>query len=234
MRILLVESNTDHQLAIRSYIKSTSHFMDVVETALLAVELFKARRYDLVLIYMGISASGGEDVVKAMREWESHSGNSPIPIVAMVNPGPGLGELAMTSGATSALPRYIDQKQFFDMLGGLRWQRSDSVWTGQSTEDKEKRIPVKVDPTLKPMIPMFLEKRQEDLLELKAAFKANDYNKINLIGHRLKGKGAGYGFPGISKVGDALAHAVSIKDVFSIREAIEEFQNYLKRIDIVD
>lgn len=235
MRILLVEANTDHQLSIRSFLKSTNHDMDVVETATLAVEAFKSRRYDLVLVYMGISNGAGDDVLRQMRDWEVHSGNSPIPIVAMVERGPGLGELAMTSGATVALPRYIDQKMFFDTLGTLRWQKADHVWTGgQTPEDKSKRIPIRVDPTLKPMIPVFLEKRQEDLAELKAALKAGDLNKINLIGHRLKGKGSGYGFPGISKVGDALAHAVTKKDTFSIREAIEEFQSYLSRIYIED
>ena len=230
MRILLVEESTDHYLGIRAHLREMSHSMEVVENEYLAVEAFKTRRFDLVLIHIGNNAPG-DDAVRAMRAWEVHAGQPQIPIVGVVDRAP---DLAISSGCTAWLSRPVGSRQLVECLNGLRWPQNAVAWTGPANGGTAKRIQVRVDPQLKPMIPSFLKKRGADLAELKAALRANDLEAIRLTGHRLKGKGSGYGFPGISKVGDALDHAVARRDLFGIREAIEELESYLQRIELVD
>ena len=231
MRILLVEESTDHYLGIRAHLRLMPHSMEVVENDHLAVEAFKTRRFDLVLIHIGTNASRGDEAVRAMRAWEVHSGQAQIPIIGLMDKMP---DQAISSGCTAWLSRPVGSRQLFDCLNALRWPQNSVAWTGPANGGTPKRIQVRVDPQLKPMIPSFLKKRGADLAELKAALRANDLEAIRLTGHRLKGKGSGYGFPGISKVGDALDHAVARRDLFGIREAIEELESYLQRIELVD
>ena len=234
MRILLGEASIDQQLLIRTHLRPTSHHMDVVETGLMAVEAFKSRRFDVVLIHIDLPGLPGLGALAAMRAWEGESGNNSIPIVAMLDRKDD-APIAAAAGFNAVLYRPVTHAQsLFDCFSGLRWPQNTVVWTGSGNDDRSKRIAVRVDPELKALIPKFLEKRANDLQELKEALKANDLERIRRTGHRLKGKGSGYGFPGISKVGDALEHAVSLRDVFSIREAIEELASYLARIEIVD
>ena len=234
MRILLAEASIDQQLLIRTHLRPTAHHMDVVEDGLMAVEAFKSRRFDVVLIHIDVPVLPGLGALAAMRAWEGQSGNNSIPIVALVDRKAD-APIATAAGFNAVLFRPVtDARSLFDCFSGLRWPQNTVVWTGGVVDDRSKRIPVRVDPELRALIPIFLEKRAKDLQELKVALKANDLERIRRTGHRLKGKGSGYGFPGISKVGDALEHAVSLRDVFGIRDAIEELASYLARIEIIE
>lgn len=234
MRILLADDSTDHQMVIRSHMRGTSHHMEVVEDGVMAVEVFKARRFDLVLIHARIPLLDGIGAVRAMRAWEAQMGQAPIPIVAMLRRESGDAEAALRVGSSAHVARPVELRELFECLSNLRWPDPAVVWSGKGGEDRTKRIVVKVDPDLKPLIPGFLEKRRQDLTELKTALKAYDLERIRLVGHRLKGKGSGYGFAGISKVGDMLEHSARARDLFGIREGIEELDSYLGRLELVD
>lgn len=232
MRILLADDSIDHQLLVRSYMKQTTHHMEVVDNGQLAVEAFKARQFELVLIKSRLPVLDGHAAVRAMRAWERQAGSAPIPIVSFIGRDLEEAEAALKAGASAYLARPVQQIALFDCLATLRWPDPSVVWSGRGGEDRTKRIAIRIDPALKELIPGFLAKRAEDLKELKGLLKKQDFDKISLVAHRLKGKGTGYGFAGISKIGDALEHAAKQRDVFSIREAIEELGNYLERIDL--
>lgn len=232
MRILLADDSIDHQLLVRSYMKQTTHHMEVVDSGQLAVEAFKARQFELVLIKSQLPVLDGHAAVRAMRAWERQAGSAPIPIVTFIGRDLEEAEAALRAGASATLARPVQQVALFDCLSTLRWPDPSVVWSGRGGEDRSKRIAIKIDPALKELIPGFLAKRAEDLKELKAALKKQDFECIRLVAHRLKGKGTGYGFAGISKIGDALEHAARARDVFGLREGIEELSSYLGRIDL--
>jgi CheY-like chemotaxis protein len=83
LRILLVEDSRDNQLLIQTYLKQTSHHIDVAENGQVAVEKFQNGHYDVVLMDMQMPVMDGLDATKAMRQWERHEGVSKTPIIAL-------------------------------------------------------------------------------------------------------------------------------------------------------
>jgi two-component system, sensor histidine kinase and response regulator len=71
----------DHRSA-RITFGSPTH-LDTAENGRVAVEMFKTRRYDLVLVDVNMPVLDGYSAVAAMRGWEREQGASPTPILAL-------------------------------------------------------------------------------------------------------------------------------------------------------
>ena len=70
LQILLVEDSPDNQVLIRSYLKLTSHRLDVADNGAIAFERFKTGHYDLILMDMQMPVMNGYDTTRAIRAWE--------------------------------------------------------------------------------------------------------------------------------------------------------------------
>jgi two-component system, sensor histidine kinase and response regulator len=82
-RILLAEDSEENRLLIAAYLKDTAHQIDTAENGRIAVELFKTKRYDLLLVDVNMPVLDGYSAVASIREWEREQGANPIPIVAL-------------------------------------------------------------------------------------------------------------------------------------------------------
>ena len=105
--------------------------------------------------------------------------------------------------------------------------------TQQTDKNTQDRLLVYADSNLADIIPVFLENRCKDVETLRSALTANDFPTIRLLGHRMKGDGAGYGFEEISGVGDALEQAALREDRAVIAEHIRRLSDFLTRVEIV-
>jgi len=94
-------------------------------------------------------------------------------------------------------------------------------------------ITVCVDQGLEEIIPGFLENRRRDVQILEAALKESNLVQIQIIGHRMRGDGGGYGFDAISMMGAALEQAAAREDTSAIRRQIAEFIDFLARVTVV-
>jgi CheY-like chemotaxis protein len=234
MRILLADDSTDHQLLVRSHLKPTTHRLEVVENGQRALDAFKARQIDLVMLAMRLPVLDGFAATRLMRQWEAESGLARVPILGLVGKDPDEARRAVEAGCTTCLMRPISEKALMDCLDTQRWPDPAFLWSGRGGEDVTKPIVVKIDPTLKDMIPAFLERRHHDLAELREACLADDLARIQVIGHRLKGKGTGFGFAGLSKIGDTLEAAARAGDMLAVRDGIAQLANYLERVELAE
>ncbi|GIW54746.1 MAG: hypothetical protein KatS3mg082_1150 [Nitrospiraceae bacterium] len=117
LRILLVEDSPDNQLLIQSYLKSTPHRLDVAENGQIGVDLFKAGRYDLVLMDMQMPVMDGYTATRAMRQWERDQRLPETPIVALT--AFALKEEAakiFEAGCTAHMTKPIKKSTLLDML----------------------------------------------------------------------------------------------------------------------
>ena len=91
----------------------------------------------------------------------------------------------------------------------------------------------KIDPDLRDLIPGYLENRNKDIIAIRTALKASDFNKIRVLGHSMRGSGGGYGFMLISKIGKALEITAKQKDSDLILNHLTELSNFLERVTLV-
>jgi HPt (histidine-containing phosphotransfer) domain-containing protein len=98
---------------------------------------------------------------------------------------------------------------------------------------QEKEIIIHADHELEDLLPGYLENRQGDIAKLLETLEKKDYETIRALGHMMKGSGSGYGFEGITLIGESLEMAAREKDEEAIRRAIGELTTYLNRIKII-
>ena len=96
----------------------------------------------------------------------------------------------------------------------------------------DNRIVVQVDEDLEDLVPGFLENRQQDLEKLRSAVNENDFENLRSIGHSIKGVGGGYGFNLMSELGAAIEIAAKENNADTVRDKIEQLDDYLKRVDV--
>lgn len=91
---------------------------------------------------------------------------------------------------------------------------------------------VYVDPDFEDLIPSFLESRRNDIESIRESLSSSDMKEIRRLGHGMKGAGAGYGFPEITRIGSVIEDAASLGDVPGIEEAIDALAEYLSVVEV--
>jgi len=104
----------------------------------------------------------------------------------------------------------------------------------QPGETKGKdRILVRMDAFLKDLVPGFLNNRRKDVNSVNEALETGDFEAILILGHKMKGDGAGYGFDALSEIGAALEQAAKNQDSETIRRYAGELSDYVERVEVV-
>ena len=83
LRILLVEDSEDNRFLMTAYFKHTPYEVDIAENGEMAVERFKDRDYDLVLMDMQMPVMDGYTATRIIRAWEEEHGQRHTPIIAL-------------------------------------------------------------------------------------------------------------------------------------------------------
>lgn len=77
----------------------------------------------------------------------------------------------------------------------------------------------------------YLDKRVEDLLEIKNSLQdvkdVHRLEKIQKIGHKIKGSAGLYGFSELSEIGFRLETIAKSGDVAKLPNVVDEFQSFL-------
>lgn len=77
----------------------------------------------------------------------------------------------------------------------------------------------------------YLDKRFEDLLEIKNSLQnvkdSESLEKIQKIGHKIKGSAGLYGFSELSEIGFRLENSAKTGDFTNLPIVIDEFQSFL-------
>ena len=96
---------------------------------------------------------------------------------------------------------------------------------------KEKII-VYADPDIGEIIPGFLENRNSDIDKYLKALEQNDFETIRILGHSMKGSGAGYGFDVLTDIGSSIEKAAKKEEGPEIEALVEELKDYLERLEV--
>ncbi|MFQ5602795.1 MAG: Hpt domain-containing protein [bacterium] len=90
-----------------------------------------------------------------------------------------------------------------------------------------------IDADLEDLTPLFLENRQNDIVEINRLVEASDFPEIQRLGHSMKGSGGGYGFDEITQIGHELEEAAQRGDKETVIELTNRLSKYLSSVKIV-
>jgi HPt (histidine-containing phosphotransfer) domain-containing protein len=106
------------------------------------------------------------------------------------------------------------------------------VWGAYMSEKRYSNEVVYVDPDFEDLIPPFLESRGADIRSIRESLVNSDMSEIRRLGHGMKGAGAGYGFPEVTRLGAVIEEAAKRGDAQSIEEAVVMLAEYLSAVEI--
>ncbi len=95
------------------------------------------------------------------------------------------------------------------------------------------KILVKADKDLADLIPSFLEKRKNEVPLIAQWLEAEEFSKIQTLGHQLKGAGAGYGFEELSRIGLRLEQSARDRRASEVESTRKALSDYLSRVEVI-
>ncbi len=81
--LLLVEDNSDNRLLIKAYLKREPYDVDEAENGAEALEMFKNKPYDLVLMDVQMPIMDGHTATREIRAYEAAQGIAKVPVIAL-------------------------------------------------------------------------------------------------------------------------------------------------------
>ena len=84
--------------------------------------------------------------------------------------------------------------------------------------------------TFRELIPPYLQRRREDLIQIGKLLEERDFHAIQRLGHKLCGNAATFGFAGLSQIGADLENAADRLDANRIEKLLSAFREYLNKL----
>ena len=188
--------------------------------------------YDLVLMDIQMPVMDGYAATRAIRAWEQEQGRPPVPILALTaNALQGEVQRSLEAGCTAHLTKPIRKARLLEAIQ-LYYQTAATASPSRADASLPPVV-LQISGEFESLMPGFLERRRQDLLQIAEAVEREDYALVREIGHGLKGAGGTYGLDAISAYGRALEAAADRKDGSRVREMLDTCTRYLDRLQVV-
>jgi PAS domain S-box-containing protein len=227
LRILMAEDSPDNCTIALAYLDDTPYQIDVAETGIIACAMFKAGRYDLVLMDRQMPAMDGLTATRTIRAWEKTNDRSPTPIIALTASAlKGDRETCLAAGCTAYLTKPIKQDVLLQAIKDYSLARASlSQAEGTATSRAERTAKKLAERT-----PAYLENCRNNVIAIHEALDRADFEAVTILGHNLRGSGGGFGFQAITDIGAGLEHAAGDSDIAVSRGWVCELSRYLDSV----
>jgi signal transduction histidine kinase/DNA-binding NarL/FixJ family response regulator len=230
LTILLADDSDDNRFLILSYLTKSSlpkktPRVDIAENGAIAVGLFQRNRYDVVLMDVEMPVMDGYAATREIRRFESATGAPATPVLALTAHAVAeMAAKAFEAGFTELLTKPIRKGKLLEALG--RYQ-AESVPEAPSAGER-----IFIEQGMEEVVPRYLDKRRAEIPIYRKALEDANFEAIRNLGHKMKGTGAGYGFPKLTDLGDALESAARRADAAEIRINTDALARYLDTVEL--
>jgi CheY-like chemotaxis protein len=230
LRILMAEDSLDNCTIALAYLADTPYQIDVAETGIIACAMFKAGRYDLVLMDRQMPAMDGLTATRTIRAWEKANDRAPTPIIALTASAlKGDRETCLAAGCTAYLTKPIKQDVLLQAIKDYSSVRGRLSQTGGAETGRAERSAKR----LAEHTPAYLENCRNNVIAMHEALDRIDFEAVTILGHNLRGSGGGFGFQAITDIGAGLEHAAGDSDIDVSREWVCALSRYLDSVGTV-
>jgi signal transduction histidine kinase/CheY-like chemotaxis protein len=220
MRILLADDSDDNRFLVAAYLKGIECSIDTAENGAEAIELFRKSRYDVVLMDGEMPLMDGYTATREIRRLENEN---------RLPTGSGTPILAFTAHAFADMAAKAFEAGFTDLL--TKPLRRTTLLEALAKYGKEP-LGYTVEPDLRDVVPGYLKKRRADVVSCCDALAAGDLASIQAIAHKMKGTGAGYGFPFLTEIGGKIETAARQGQTDEVKSGIDALARWLDRLYI--
>ncbi|MFT7144578.1 MAG: two-component system sensor histidine kinase/response regulator [Alphaproteobacteria bacterium] len=207
--LLVAEDDTVNQKVISAMLKTLGATCDVGCNGLEAIELYKQKNYDLILMDMQMPRMNGIEASEEIRSIEKNKGVNPVPIIALTaNALKEHKDKCLAAGMNDYLKKPITQiklmnilKEYFEAGDKYVDLVEASVSREVSEGIKKPSVDLSIladvandDPkVIDEFLTVYFEGARDVVFMLKKAVKEKDVEAWELALHRLKGSSSNFG-----------------------------------------
>jgi len=239
--ILLVEDFIHNRILIQKHLEQLPVQVDIAENGAIAVEKFKRKPYDLVLMDIQMPVMDGFTATQMMREYEKENQTRRVPIIALTAHAlKKEKEKCFQAGCDDHLSKPIKKKVFLDTVitylknsvSQKHEQPEPEDTPTKDTNQPDLKDAIQVDKDFKAIVPLFIADVNTDMIKMKEHYKTGDYAKIARIAHTIKGAGGGYGLHRISELGELIETAAKSNAPEGLLVQLNRLENHLASMEI--
>lgn len=221
IKVLVADDSEDNRFLMKEYLDSEGFEVDFAENGLEAVQKATTRKYDLILMDVQMPQKDGYTATREIRAWEAEHGLLRVPIITVTaHAFKGEETRSFRAGSSAYLAKPISKGKLMAEI-----ERAN-----QSRISSRKSAPVQLSPGIQARVPAYLDRRREDVRRIPDLLQEDNFEAIRVLGHDLKGTGAGYGFPELGDLGAEIEKAAKAQDRARIQEHTASLQALLGRL----
>ncbi len=241
--ILVAEDNEANQELIKILLKKYGLSYDLASNGLDALNLYKLGKYDLILMDEQMPIMDGNEAIKKILAYEKQEELQHTPIAALTaNVIKGAREKGLKSGFDSFLGKPIIIKEL-EKVFSKYLQKNSSVPTKVLQEKKELIIGLDVNKLseelmltldeLSMLMKLFIKKMDKVLGELKVAIDKDEYKKISLLAHSVKGSSANFRIEILQNLSTEMEQNAKMKNSeYDYESTYKQMIEFMKGIEV--
>jgi len=202
--ILVVDDAAQHRAVVSAYLANTPHTVIECESGADALDHVRSHRFDVVLMDLQMPVMPGVVAIRAIRDFESTHGRSPVHIIALTAMGASddVSE-AETAGADACLEKPLSRSAVFKALSTVPERAADPVVPAPVVPAPVVAPPAHVDITPGQV----LVAARQQLGAILATAPGTQVERLRIMGHHLRSAAADMGLADIAHLASALEHA---------------------------
>ena len=233
LRILLVDDSDDNRFLVLSYLKDASCSIEIATNGSEGLDKFRASRFDVVLMDVEMPVMDGYSAAREIRRYEQAAGINATPVVALTaHAFADMAQKSNDAGFTSYLTKPIRKATLLDSLASLSGRSAIEPPAATPPLESTDGLLIHVEQGMEDVVPAYLEKRRKDVLTYSQALANQDFETLRMLGHKMKGTGAGYGFPVLTEIGSAIEEAALRKDAGRIAAGVDRLAWYAGNVKL--
>ncbi len=241
IRILLAEDHVINQKVVLRILNKYGYKVDIAENGKEALKLFIKNNYNLILMDVQMPGMDGYQTTREIRKIKSESG-SYTPVLALTAYSSEEDrKRCMEAGMDNYISKPIQPKEFMMLIEKLLSEHSNMKFPLKKIDPDNKVFNASVlikrlDNDIKlieELLLIFYNDTPAYTQKLEQALIMKDYKQATQIAHTIKGSAVNIEAIAIKNAAENIENQISIKEIESAKELVNELKNEYERFKIV-
>jgi CheY-like chemotaxis protein len=206
-----VDDSEDNRFLFGVYMEGTSYEVTFAEDGQSAVELARSQPFDLIVMDVQMPVMDGLTATKLIRQQEREQGRPEVPVLAVTADARQVDlDASLQAGCTAHLTKPILKNKLLaaieEHLGAIH-----------------PRAVINIPAGLEQAARRYIKLRQDDAPRLAQLGVDQDFEQLRLIAHDIKGTGAAYGFPDLTRLSALIEESARDRNAVQLTQQLMEF-----------
>jgi CheY-like chemotaxis protein/HPt (histidine-containing phosphotransfer) domain-containing protein len=249
LSILLVDDDPFNIQLFETFLNDPRFQTESAANGKIALERLASSNFDIVLMDMEMPVLNGIETIQRIRSREALEPDPQkhVKIVALsAHDDPAIVDRCLSAGFDDYLQKPVGKADILRVLHRFFTSEPEMAAAGEKSgepgnqpesENQSRPSPaaeytVIVDADLEDLVPGFLEKKQEELEELRGSLAEKNFERVRQLGHKLKGTFNMYGFESLSDACAAIESAAVQEEDGIISDQLDVIDDFMENMSI--